>query len=566
MAEIIMSEFFQDAPQLTNTFESNRWLKPYLKHKLPHAMFAHVEPDLHRLGELCAGEYDRLGRQAAAEKPELVQFDAWGKRIDDIKVSRAWVELNDISAREGLIHHGYKRAHGEFSRLYQFSKLYLFHPASGFYTCPLAMADGAARVLETYGKEDVHRQAFSHLTSDSPQEFWTSGQWMTEKIGGSDVSQTLTIAKMEGSRAKLFGTKWFSSATTSQMALALARIEGSAAGSKGLTLFMVPMRKADGSLNNLKVLRLKDKLGTWALPTAELQLEGAEAFMVGEKDQGVKTVTTMLNITRLYNSVCSIGQMVRGLELVRDYSKRRQVFGTPLNDQVLHYQTFAHEELKSLAGFLLTFEMVHLLGKEECGKASTAESEILRLMTPVTKLFTARTAVQTASEVVEGFGGAGYIEDTGVPVQLRDSQVFSIWEGATNVLSLDLLRVMQKGSAVESLMSDMSRRLALVKTAEYAEPRDHASAAVNELSRRLTEMSKASLEIQQASMRNLAFYLARLYAYVLLVEWGAKDSAVARGLLPWAALYREQFLGTWRPADSKDIQSARQVWDGSLTL
>lgn len=561
-----MNDFFQEAPRLTNTFDGNRWLKPYLKHRLPHAMFAHIEADLHRLGQLCAGEYDRLGRQAAEEKPVLTQFDAWGKRIDEIKVSRAWTELNDISALEGLIHHGYKRAHGEFSRMYQFSKLYLFHPASGFYTCPLAMADGAARVLEIYGKDDVHRQAFSHLTSDSPQEFWTSGQWMTEKAGGSDVSQTSTVAKAENGRWKLFGTKWFSSATTSQMALALARVEGAPAGSKGLSLFMVPMRKADGSLNNIQVLRLKDKLGTWALPTAELQVDGAEAFMVGERDQGVKTVATMLNITRLYNSVCSIGQMARGLELVRDYSQRRQVFGAKLNDQVLHYQTFAHEELKSLAGFLLTFEMVHLLGKEECGTASEAEREILRLMTPVTKLFTARAAVQTASEVIEGFGGAGYIENSGIPVQLRDSQVFSIWEGATNVLSLDLLRVMQKSSAVDSLVNDMSSRLSKIKTAEYLDHRDHASVLLNDLTRGLGELTKATIEVQQSSMRPLAFFLARLYAFILLIEWGAKDSAVSRGLQPWAALYKSQYLGNWEVSAVADLQASHQVWGGSLTL
>src|SRR5262249_33557532 len=152
----------------------------------------------------------------------------------------------------------------------------------------------------------------------------------------------------------LSGVKWFSSATTSAMALALARYEGAPQGSKGLTLFMVPLRAADGRLNNIQVLRLKDKLGTWALPTAELQLSGAAAHQVGEREQGVKTVSSMLNITRLYNSICSAGQMTRALDLLRDYSSRRQVFGAPLVNQVLHYGTFAQEQAKLLAGFLLT--------------------------------------------------------------------------------------------------------------------------------------------------------------------------------------------------------------------
>src|SRR6185312_5678155 len=111
----------------------------------------------------------------------------------------------------------------------------------------------------------------------------------------------------------------------------------SPSGSKGLTLFLVHMYQQPGQLNNIQVLRLKDKLGTWALPTAELRLEGAFATQVGAKDQGVKTVASMLNITRLYNSVCSIGQMTRALDLMRDYSSRRVVFGQKLTDQVLHY-------------------------------------------------------------------------------------------------------------------------------------------------------------------------------------------------------------------------------------
>ncbi|NJM10101.1 MAG: hypothetical protein HC883_04240 [Bdellovibrionaceae bacterium] len=276
-----MSEFFQEAPQLKNTFENDRWLKPYLRHKLPHEMFAHIEGDLHRLGQLCATEYFELARQAESEKPVHVPFDAWGRRTDEIKTSAAWRKMHEISALEGLISIGYKRTYREFSRLYQFAKLYLFHPSSAFYTCPLAMADGAARVLEIHGREEVHREAFSHLTSDSPQEFWTSGQWMTEKTGGSDVSQTSTEARFEDGRYLLSGTKWFSSATTSEIALALARLQGAPAGSRGLTLFMVPLREACGRLNNIEVLRLKDKLGTRALPTAELKLNGARAYKSG---------------------------------------------------------------------------------------------------------------------------------------------------------------------------------------------------------------------------------------------------------------------------------------------
>lgn len=561
-----MSDFYQDPPRLTNTYTGNRWLNAYLRFKLPHDMYAHVVPDLNRFGALCAGEFLTLARTAEREKPVHIPFDSWGKRIDEIRVSKAWGELQNISAREGLISTGYKRTYGAHSRLYQFAKLYLFHPSSAFFTCPLAMADGAAKVLENYGKEEIHKQAYSHLTSESPQEFWTSGQWMTEKTGGSDVSDTSTIMKMEGGQARLYGTKWFSSATTSQMALALARREGAPSGSRGLTLYFVPMYQNSGVLNHIKVLRLKDKLGTWALPTAELELEGTVAHQIGETDQGVKTVATMLNVTRLYNSVCSIGQMTRPLELLRDYSSRRKVFGAPLNSQVLHYSTFAGEELKLLAGFLLTMELVHILGKEETGKASVEESEILRLMTPVCKLFTARSAIQTASESIEGFGGAGYIEDTGLPVHLRDSQVFPIWEGATNVLSLDMMRVLQKGTGLAALKGDVVAKLKGLRSPELSPYRDQMLSLLQTFESQLNAFGAGSAEMQLASSRDLAFFLARLYAFVLLLDWAERGGTMKAQLLPWIELYQSRFLGQWSPTSARDVELANKTWNGKLEI
>jgi alkylation response protein AidB-like acyl-CoA dehydrogenase len=557
-----MSEFFyQDglAP-VTNTFEGNRWLKAYLKFKMPKEIFAHVEGDLHRLGELCAGEYLQIARAAEAEEPV--------QNGNEIQVSKAWRKLHEIAALEGLIAIGYKRAQGEYSRLYQFSKLYLFHPSSAFYTCPLAMADGAARVLEIHGSETLHKEAFSHLTSDSPQEFWTSGQWMTEKAGGSDVGNTGTEARLEDGQMRLYGTKWFSSATTSEMALALARVKGAPAGSRGLTLFLVPLRKADGSLNNIEILRLKEKLGTKALPTAELELKGAAAFQVGGREQGVKTVATMLNITRLYNSVCSAGQMTRALEQLRGYSSKRKVFGKELSSQVLHYGTFAMEELKNLAAFLLTMETAHLVGREECGKAGATDSSLVRLLTPVTKLFTARTSLQVASEVIEGFGGAGYIETTGVAVHLRDAQVFPIWEGATNVLSLDLLRVMGNKAAMQALSDSVCEKLHSVRDPEVKAHCDQLmQTTLTQFVNELGKFESQSDEIKAASSRELAFFLARMYAYVLLLNWaGHAEAGVRKGLMPWIEIYKKAYLGSWKIKEPEALALERAMWDGSLTV
>lgn len=502
-------DFYQDGPNLTNTFTQNRWLKAYLRHKLPQNSWSEVEGDLTRFGEKCATTYLAAARRAEREKPVLSQFDPWGKRVDELRVSTAWKELQDISAEEKLVQIGYSRPLKEYSRLYQFAKLYLFHPSSAFFTCPLAMADGAAKVLEVHGQTQIHKEAFKHLTSNDPKEFWTSGQWMTEKTGGSDVSGTSTIAKLSGGEIRLHGVKWFSSATTSDMALALARYEGAPEGSRGLTLFLVPMYSAPGKLNNIQILRLKDKLGTWALPTAELQLNGALAHQVGEKDQGVKTVASMLNITRLYNSICSAGQMTRALDLLRDYSLRRKAFGSILSEHPLHHGTFAREEMRSLAGFLLTMEMVERLGKEECGKATAQDQDMLRLFTPLAKMFTARSSITVASEAIEGFGGAGYVEDSGMPVHLRDSQVFSIWEGATNVLSLDLLRVVQKTSAMASFSNEMNER---IKGKLFA-------SSWNAFAKTIDQWLASDPTVQVANAREMSLQLAWHYSAALLTSW-----------------------------------------------
>src|SRR5262249_9535909 len=150
-------------------------------------------------------------------------------------------------------------------------------PSSSIYTCPLAMTDGAATTLLAHGHRALIDRAVPRLTHRDPAQAWTSGQWMTERSGGSDVGQSLTRAVPEvgGASFRLHGTKWFTSATTSEMTLTLARPEGNPAGGKGLALFYLELRDAQGQPNGMRILRLKEKLGTRMLPTAEIELAGA---------------------------------------------------------------------------------------------------------------------------------------------------------------------------------------------------------------------------------------------------------------------------------------------------
>lgn len=514
-----MSDFFQTPPNLGNQYDEDRVLKTYLAWKLPAAMLHKLEPELRHLGQRVIEDIQRLGQEAEASPPQHVPYDPWGKRIDQIKVPAAWTALDKIAAEEKLIAIAYERQYGALSRIHQFAKLYLFHPSSAIYTCPLAMTDGAARALELYADEALKKRAFPHLTAADPAQFWTSGQWMTERTGGSDVSGTSTIAKPDGDQFRLSGVKWFTSATTSQMAMTLARIEGAPAGSKGLSLFYLELRDGNGALNGIRINRLKDKLGTRALPTAELTLENASAMLVGGAGEGVKKIASLFNITRIYNACCAVGYMRRAIALARDYANKRVAFGRPLSQHGLHVETLANMHVEFTAAFHLVFHAVELLGKDELGEASAAERAVLRLLTPLAKLYTAKQAIALSSEALEAFGGAGYIEDTGLPQLLRNAQVLSIWEGTTNILSLDALRAIHRENAGEAFLADMHHRLDQIANPQLLPAKNTTQDAVQTLQNYMHSMMQMSDEEQQIGARQFAFAMTQTYIASLLLDY-----------------------------------------------
>jgi alkylation response protein AidB-like acyl-CoA dehydrogenase len=513
-----MSEFFQDPPRLGNQYDDDALLRAYLRWRLPPKMLAEIEPDLRRLGHRAATDILALGESAEASPPRYVPYDAWGRRVDRIETSDAWHDLDRISATEGIVATGYERKHGAHSRVDQFARLYLFAPSSALYSCPLAMTDGAARFLEVHGDEST-RSVFAHLTSRDPNEVWTSGQWMTERTGGSDVGSTSTIAACEeGDTYSLYGSKWFTSATTSQVAMTLARIEGAPAGSHGLSVFLINLRDNDGRLRNIRIERLKDKLGTRALPTAELMLEGTPAQLVGGAGDGVRKIATLFNVTRVYNAVAAVAGMRRAIALASDYARRRRAFGKLLIEHPLHVETLADMHLELRAGFLMAFRVVELLGKDECGEATESESRLLRFLIPIAKLYTAKRAIAVASEALEAFGGAGYLEDTGLPRLLRDAQVLSIWEGTTNILSLDALRAMERSDALTEWASDVRRRLSAVKASALSSCTEQILRAVHCIEEYAAHAASAGSEFQQAGARGFAFAVARTEVAALFVE------------------------------------------------
>lgn len=509
--------FHQAPPVLGNQYDSDPLLREYLARALPPELLRRFEPEYRELGELGGGELYQLSLSDLGNEPVHTIWDPWGHRIDHVGVTEVWKRAQVICAKHGLVAAGYDTELGPYARVHQHVLNYVTQASLDTYNCPLAMTDGAARTLLDSGNQALIDRALPRLLSRDPLTMWTSGQWMTERIGGSDVAQTETIARREGDTWKLYGTKWFTSATTADMALTLARPEGNPPGGRGLAMFYLELRDENGRLKDLHINRLKDKFGTRKLPTAELALDGVVAIPVAGLENGVRNITPMLNITRTWNAVGAILGMQRAVALTRDYARKREAFGDLLIDKPLHVDTVADMIAETQGAFLLAFRVVELLGRVESGEVTASEQLLSRLLTPIGKLTTGKQAVAVASEALESFGGAGYVNDTGLPRLLADAQVLPIWEGTTNVLSLDALRALKQDGVWDAFVDEIRARLETSTDPRLRSAIEQAEAAVRHAGRWLAESLKER-PLLEAGARRFALTLGRATELALLVD------------------------------------------------
>lgn len=381
-------------------------------------------------------------------------------------------------------------------------------------TCPVAMQDGAASLLQRHlAKADldqtrraVFQNAYDHLISRIPGYAWTSGQWMTERPGGSDVSQTETVASYaphaQGSNPPLAdaqegiplgpwsisGFKWFSSATDSSMTILLAQTAPGGGGASdrksGVSAFFAPMRRFDPvalsptgarggtELNGVRISRLKDKMGTKSLPTAELELRGMRGWLLGKEGAGIHEVATILTITRVHSCVGALGYLGRGLAVAKAYSLVREVGATrgrrvALCRSPLHMRTLANMTAEYHAMMLLTLYTTYLLGIEEKGSGADAAAAqddapfpralrpparhvtpLLRVLSSLAKAYVCKHAIPLMYGCMESLGGVGYLnnaesEHLNLSRVFRDLCVLATWEGTTDVLATDALRALR---------------------------------------------------------------------------------------------------------------------------
>ncbi|KAG0243321.1 hypothetical protein BGX31_010914 [Mortierella sp. GBA43] len=498
--------FKQDVPEVQNTFLEDPVMVSVLERYLPGDVLKEISP-----------------------------------RVDELLVTEAWSKQKEIAAREGVVAIAYERKYGQFSRIYQMAKLMLWTSGAGLYSCPIAMTDGCARIIEVNGTQEMRDEVLPRLISRNPKTFITSGQWMTERPGGSDVGRTETQAvwSEELQAWSISGFKWFSSATDADVTMLLARTHdpdprasanSMREGSKGLSLYLARVRDEQGKLNGVRIHRLKDKVGTKALPTAELELDGMVAQMVGDKYRGVKNISALLNITRVYCGMGCTAAMQRFVLAVKEYARRREVFGALLKEQPLHLATVANMELQYRATSQFTFYCVSMLGRIEALDNNLPEIKerdipLLRLLTPILKVWSAKHAFAMSQEAMECFGGQGYMEETGLGRAMRDVLVNTIWEGTSNVLSLDVLRVMAEtgGDALE-LYSDTVRGIM-----SPLKGQSHWSKSIKSIEESLEMISKhfstyATIETRrllEASARGLTFAMGDVISGALLCEHAA---------------------------------------------
>lgn len=447
-----------------NQYLSDKTLQFYLKILLPKEELSRIEEELIQLGHKCGSVYPELAREAELYKPILERYDAFGNIINKIYTSGAWKTLSNECCKEMLASYSYinKNRNSKFSRLIQMTKVYLMSHISGMTSCPISMTDSASYLIDyirvsssQYINEEIN-ESYKRLISNDIEYFITSGQWMTEILGGSDVrssTQTVAIKLNElndetTNKYKLYGMKWFTSAIDASITFTLAKIkEKNGEIDSSPTLFFMKIRH-NNILNHIDIVRLKDKLGTRQLPTAEIILNGSIADMASPRGQGIPYIMKMGNVSRLHNMCASVSYMRGMISLIEDYSLKRKVFNKQLNEQRQHLSSLFSMTSLHEGCLLLCLFCSQVFGEDYILKGKSQHGQLLRMLLPLGKILCGRLSEEVCLDGIQSFGAIGYMENSGIPSILRDTIVTSIWEGTINTLSIEFFKNFNKSKQI----------------------------------------------------------------------------------------------------------------------
>ncbi len=412
---------------------------------------------LDAFGTLTGGALVELGFTANENRPKLHTFDRYGRRVDEVEFHPAYHDLMAASMKYGMNGFAWRNANRGGAHVARAAVVYLGTQADSGTTCPMSMTYAAIPALRHAPK--LAEKWIPKLTSTEydprsiPMEQKTGctiGMGMTEKQGGSDVrSNTTRAEKQPDGSYKIIGHKWFFSAPMCDAHLVLAQTES------GVSCFLVPRFRADGSRNAVEVQRLKDKLGDWSNASSEVEFQGAFGELVGQEGRGIRTIIEMVSLTRLDCMIGSSGQMRQAVVQAMHHTSQRKAFGKLLIDQPLMRNVLADMALESEAALALTFRMARAVDGAE---NAPQEAAFARIASAIGKYWICKRTPVLVNEAQECLGGIGYVEETIMPRLYRQAPLNSIWEGSGNVQCLDVLRALNKEPETrDALFAELSK-------------------------------------------------------------------------------------------------------------
>lgn len=463
---------------------------------------------MHELGEL-AGTQQAIdwGFQTNANPPVLRTHDRFGERIDEVEFHPAWHELMQVAIGHGL-HALPWREPRDGAHAARAAGFYIWSQVEGGHGCPVSMTYAAVPALRK--QPELAKQwepLIKSLDYDpglrvpSTKQGVLFGMAMTERQGGSDVRANTTRAVPTGTDGEhlLTGQKWFCSAPMCDAFLVLAQAP------RGLSCFLLPRVLPDGTRNRFHIERLKDKLGNRSNASAEIELDEAWAFLIGEEGDGVRTIIEMVNHTRLDCIIGSASLMRQAVAQATHHTAHRKAFGKLLTDQPLMVNVLADLAIESEAATTLMMRLAAAFDRP-------SEAHFKRIGVATAKFWTTKRATAVVAEALECHGGNGYVEESILPRLYREAPLNSIWEGSGNVNALDVLRAMRREPET------VAAYLTEVESARGADPR--LDRAIGELKRELADGNE-----MESRARRLVERMAVILEASLLLRHG--DPVVA---------------------------------------
>ncbi len=440
---------------MPNLFHADPGFRGLLELHLEPRLAAHLMPHFEGLGALAGAELDELARLADKHPPvlagERIEKHAAYRRLEEVAFGE--YGLAAMSHRGGVL--GWPEP---LPPLAKYALTYLYVQAEFGVCCPLSMTDALTRTIRKFADPGLVARYLPALTSQDMDALWQGAMFMTEQEAGSDVGAIATRAVAEGEAWRLTGDKWFCSNADAHLALVLARPEGAPEGTKGLALFLLPRTLPDGAPNRYRIVRLKDKLGTRGMPSGEIRLEGALAWLVGDPGRGFAQMADMINMSRLSNGMRAAGMMRRALTEALEVARHRRAFGRTLIELPLMRRQLLKLMLPAEAARSVMLYTALELAKADAG--DEAARRRVRLLTPLIKFRACRDARRATGDAMEARGGVGYTEEWSDPRLVRDSHLGSIWEGTSNIVALDVLRAIRKEACLEALLPELDAKIA----------------------------------------------------------------------------------------------------------